>query len=170
MDISNIVGTLMSSDSLKNIGKAAGTGTSDVKNVLSAAIPTLISGAKTQSEDESTGFAAALLSHGKDDTSDLSSFLGKVDLKDGGKIIGHLLGKNADKEIGEIATRANVAKKDTKNILSAVAPLLMSLLGKQASSDAKEDSASGIGAVASLFLKNADVGSLLGGILGNLLK
>ena len=166
MDISSLIGTMMSADSVQNIGKAAEADPKAVKNVLSAALPSLINGAKAQSEDTSTGFAEALLSHGKDDTSDLASFLGKVDLKDGGKIIGHLLGSASSDEIAEISRKAGASKKDTSNILSAAAPLLMSLLGKQASSSSSDSSASAVGSVASLLLKNVDVGSLLGNLLG----
>ena len=166
MDISSLIGTFMSSDALQNIGSAAQTDAKSAKDVLAAALPSLLSGAKAQSDDESTGFGEALLSHGKDDISDIASFLGKVDLEDGGKIIGHLFGNDSDNQIGTIAESAGVSKANTSNILSAAAPLLMSLLGQQASSSASDSSASALSSVASLFLKNADIGGILGGILG----
>ena len=177
MDISSLVGTLMSADSVQNIGKATKTNKSAVTNVLAAALPSLLNGAKEQSADTSTGFADALLSHGKDDTSNLSSFLNKVDLDDGGKIIGHLLGSNANAQVNTISQNTGVSKKDTNNILSAAAPLLMSLLGQQAASNASAQqssasannnaaSSAAIGTAASLLLSNMDVSSLLSGLLG----
>ena len=164
MDISSLIGTLMSADSLKNIGKATSTDSGKVKDVLAAALPSLINGAKTQCEDTSTGFVDALLSHGKDDTSDLSSFLSKVDLEDGGKIISHLLGSQSNSEISSVAKATGATTKDTSNILSAAAPLLMSLLGKQASAGNSDTSA--VGSIASSLLQNADIGSILGGLVG----
>lgn len=166
MDISSLIGTMMSSDALQSIGKTAKLDDAAVKNVLTAALPSLLSGAKAQSEDTANGFAEALLSHGEKDTSDLAAFLDKVDLEDGGKIIGHLLGGSKNDEISSIARAAGVDAKDTTSVMSAAAPLLMSLLGKQAASEASDKSASAVGSVASLFLKNADLGDLLGGLLG----
>ena len=165
MDISSILGTVLSSDSLQNISSASNADKKSVKNVLSAALPKLLEGMQAQNKDESTGFADALLSHGKKDTSDLSSFLGNVDLKDGGKIIAHLLGDNSDNEIKSIAKESGVSKKKTSNILSAAAPLIMSLLGQQASSSASDSSASAISSVVSLILENVDVGSILTSLL-----
>ena len=166
MDISSLLGTIMSADTLSGISSATKADAKSVKNVLTAALPSLISGAQAQSADETTGFGDALLSHGKADTSDLASFLGNVDLKDGGKIIGHLLGGDSANQIASIAQSTGVNKKKTSNILSAAAPLLMSLLGQQASSQTSDSSASALSGIASLFLKDADIGSLLGGLLG----
>ncbi len=166
MDLSSLLGTLMSSASVQGLGQASNTNSNAVQSVLGAALPSLISGAQAQSQDTATGFADALLSHSKDDTSDLASFLGKVDLEDGGKIISHLLGKDKDSQLTAISNTAGVAEKDTSNILSAAAPLLMSLLGKESVSSAADNSSSAIGSVASGLLQNVDVGSILAGILG----
>ena len=163
MDLSSLVGTLMSADSLQGVGKTSKTDTNTVQSVLGAALPSLLSSAQAQSQDTATGFAEALLSHSKADTSNIASFLGKVDVEDGGKIVNHLL--DAD-TLTAISKKAGVSKKDTKSVLSAAAPLLMSLLGQQTVSSASGSNASAIGAVASMLLQNADMGSLLGGLLG----
>ena len=166
MDIKSLLGTIMSADALSNIGSAAGADKKDVKNVLTAALPSLLGGIQAQSDDETTGFGDALLSHGKADLSDLSGFLGKVDLEDGAKIIGHLFGKGKDEEISKIADEAGVTKAGATSILSAAAPLVMSLFGQHASSSADDSSnPSALASVVSLLLKNADIGSLLGGLL-----
>ena len=166
MDISSLIGTLMSSDSLQNIASVAGTADKDVKDVLSAALPSLIDGAKEQCGDTATGFADALLSHGKADTSDLASFIKNIDIEDGGKIIGHLLGGKKEEQLDGIAKSTGVTKAGTANILSLAAPLLMSLLGQQATSSAEDSSPSAISSIASSLLGNADIGSILGSLLG----
>ncbi|MBQ8632565.1 MAG: DUF937 domain-containing protein, partial [Lachnospiraceae bacterium] len=91
MDLSKIAGSLLSSDSLKGLSNLTGASSSDVTSVLTSALPSLLSGATEQAKNESTAasFAGALAQHAKDDTSDLTSFLGNVDLADGAKIIGH---------------------------------------------------------------------------------
>lgn len=166
MDISSLIGTLMSSDALQNIASISGTKDKDVKDVLSAALPSLIDGAKEQCGDTSTGFADALLSHGQADTSDLVSFIKNIDIEDGGKIIGHLLGGKKEEQLDGIAKSTGVTKAGTANILSLAAPLLMSLLGQQATSSAEDNSPSAISSIASSLLGNADIGSILGGLLG----
>lgn len=165
MDINSLLGTLLSSDSVSGVSKATKADDKEVASVLNAALPMLLKGAKKQSEDKDTAesFATALLSHGKKDTSNLSSFLKNVDLDDGSKIIGHLLGKDDD-SVKKIAKSSGVSTKKTGDILSAAAPLLMSLLGQESASK-KSDNNVAL-ELAGALLKNVDVGDLIGDLLG----
>lgn len=165
MDINSLLGTLLSSDSVSGVSKATKADNNEVASVLNAALPLLLKGAKKQSEDKDTAesFATALLSHGKKDTSNLSSFLKNVDLDDGSKIIGHLLGKDDD-SVKKIAKSSGVSTKKTGDILSAAAPLLMSLLGQESASK-KSDNNVAL-ELAGALLKNVDVGDLIGDLLG----
>ena len=165
MDINSLLGTLLSSDSVSGVSKATKADNNEVASVLNAALPMLLKGAKKQSEDKDTAesFATALLSHGKKDTSNLSSFLKNVDLDDGSKIIGHLLGKDDD-SVKKIAKTSGVSTKKTGDILSAAAPLLMSLLGQESASK-KSDNNVAL-ELAGALLKNVDVGDLIGDLLG----
>ncbi len=164
MDITSLIGTLLSSDSISGVSKSTKSSSSDVMSVMTAALPLLLNGAKAQAEDESTAasFSKALATHGKKDTSDLSSFLGNVDLEDGSKIIGHLLGNDSD-AIKTIAKQAGTNTKTASNVLSAAAPLMMSLLGQK---DNDDDDNSALGSIAAALIKNVDVGDLIGGLLG----
>lgn len=164
MDITSLIGTLLSSDSISGVSKSTKSSSNDVMSVMTAALPLLLNGAKAQAEDESTAasFSKALATHGKKDTSDLSSFLGNVDLEDGSKIIGHLLGNDSD-AIKTIAKQAGTNTKTASNVLSAAAPLMMSLLGQK---DNDDDDDSALGSIAAALIKNVDVGDLIGGLLG----
>ena len=171
MDITSLIGTLLSSDSVSGVSKSTKASSSDVQSVLTAALPLLLNGAKQQAEDESTAesFASALLSHGKKDTSNLGSFLSAVDMDDGAKIIGHLLG-NDDSAVKEIAKESGVSAKTTSSVLSAAAPLLMSLLGQSSDEEEKKKKSGAGGGIAlalaaGVLLKNVDFGGLLGGLL-----
>ncbi len=163
MDIKKIASTLMSSDSISGLSNVTGASKKDVSSVLTAALPSLLGGANQQAKDKDTsaGFAAALSQHAKSDTGNLLSFLGGVDMVDGGKIIGHLLGSGKDSVTKEVSEKSGVSNKNTGMILAAAAPLLMSLLGKQADEDENKDS--GVGALFGSLLDNVDLGSLLGG-------
>ena len=165
MDLSKIAGSLLSSDSLKGLSNLTGASNSDIKNVLSSALPSLLSGATEQAKNESTAasFAGALAQHAKDDTSDLTSFLGNVDLADGAKIIGHLLGSGKEETVKKAAKASGVSEKKTGDILSAIAPMLLSLLGQQAEED--DDKESGASGLVGALLDNVDVGSLLSGLI-----
>ena len=165
MDLSKIAGSLLSNDSLKGLSNLTGADNKDITNVLTSALPSLLSGATEQAKNESTAasFAAALAQHAKDDTSDLTSFLGNVDLADGAKIIGHLLGSGKEEAVKKAAKASGVSEKKTGDILSAIAPMLLSLLGQQAEED--DDKESGASGLVGALLDNVDVGSLLSGLI-----
>lgn len=165
MDLSKIAGSLLSSDSLKGLSNLTGADNKDITNVLTSALPSLLSGATEQAKDKKTaeGFATALAQHAKDDTSDLTSFLGNVDLNDGAKIIGHLLGSGKEETVKKAAKASGVSEKKTGDILSAIAPMLLSLLGQQAEED--DDKESGASGLVGALLDNVDVGSLLSGLI-----
>ena len=133
MDISALMSTMLGSDALGGIGQLSGVSDDKVKDVLGSALPALLSGAQSQADDAATaeGFVGALGDHAKADTGNIASFLSGVDLEDGGKIIGHLLGGKADSVTADAAEKAGVSAAQSGSVLAAAAPLLMSLLGQQ---------------------------------------
>ena len=164
MDFSSIINTLTGSDSVSQLSNISGTSEQDVSSILSSVIPQLLNGAQEQAtnEDTATSFANALTSHGQQNTNDLSAFFGGIDLEDGQKIVDHLLGSdNAVATAETLSTESGVASSSITSIISATAPLLMSLLGQQATSEtqtqAQEADAEGG------FDLSSIVGSLFGG-------
>ena len=178
MDFNSILKTITSSDSISQLSSLSGTSEKDVASILSSALPQLLSGAKAQATNKDTAqsFASALQSHSKTDSNDLTSFLGGVDLDDGQKIVNHLLGKdNAAAAAENLSAQSGVSASSITSILSAAAPLMMNLMGKQASdsTETSSDDASGsalAGIVGSLFGSSDDTKSEsgLGGILSGL--
>ena len=152
---------------------------------LLSALPSLLGGALNQANDASTasGFAGALNQHAATNTSNLGSFLSSVDLDDGAKIIGHLLGSSSNAVAQQAAEKSGLSLGQTLKILSIAAPLIMSLLGKTAQSQQTQaaaqtagnftpfqttsaqttQQASGInvGSIMSALLKNVDIGKIL---------
>ena len=165
MDISSLMGTLLGADSLNGISQATGASQQEVGSVLSAALPSLLSGVSQQADNAETaeGFDIALADHAKADTSDIASFMGGVDLEDGAKILGHLFGGNTQAQTQQVAQQTGVSAAQTGSIMSAAAPLLMSLLGQQTAND---NSGAGTSALLKLLLGNVDIGSLAGLLLG----
>ena len=185
MDLASMMKTMLSSDSIAKMSEKTGTSTDEVKSVLLSALPAMLSGVKGQAINKDTvaGFAGALESHAKDDTSDISAFLSNVDIKDGEKIVGHLLGGDKAETTKAAANKAGLSTAATGSILGAAAPLLMSLLGQQATQAVQSQpqaAPSGVGLLGSLLGGGQQSGSSapqqqasaqpsgLGGLLGSL--
>ena len=165
MDLTSLLSTMLSVDSVGSISQTAGVSIGEAQSVLGSALPSLLNGALEQSkgDDTAAGFDNALAQHAADDTSNVASFFSKVDLTDGSKIISHLLGGDGQ-AVSSISMKAGVSQKGTANILSAAAPFLMSLLGQQ-TSQSGQNSAGTSGLLGSL-LQNVDLSSMLTGLLG----
>ncbi len=168
MDTSDILKTLLSTDSVKNISKKTGASTQDVTSVLTSALPAMLKGAQMQSEDKTSGFDKAVSEHATVSTGNLGAFMKGVDLSDGAKIVGHLLGSKTASTEKKTAEETGVSKEGVNDILSAASPLLMSLLGQKAT----DDSAGGnikaqlLGSLVGSLLENVDISSLAGSLLG----
>ena len=183
MDLASMMQTMLSRDSIAKMSEKTGTSADEVKSVLFSALPAMLKGVQDQAGNKDTvaGFAGALDSHALDDTSDIAAFLSNVDLKDGEKIVGHLLGGDQADATRAAAKKAGLSTAATGSILGAAAPLLMSLLGQQATQavqaqphgGAQAGASSGAGLLAGLIgasqpqsAKPAGLGGLLSGLFG----
>lgn len=174
MDITSLMNAFLSTQSQQGISKATGSSSSDVTSILANALPSLLAGANRQAKQTSTAssFAKALASHAQDDTSNLTSFYNNVDLNDGAKIIQHLFGNQTNSVTKSVAAQAGVTQKQAVSVLSAAAPLLLSLLGQQTTAQTKtaatqKAKTSQTTSLMSSLLSNVDVGSLAGSLLSN---
>ncbi len=134
MDLTQLLESIINVDTVKGISETTNTSAEDVTNVLAASLPSLLSGAKAQADNAKTSesFLNAMLQHGADDTSDVKKFMTNVDLEDGGKIVNHLLENKVDDTAENVSRVTGVSTVQILKILAAAAPLLMSILGKQA--------------------------------------
>ena len=162
MDLSQLLGAFLNTDTVNGISQTTSSSADEVTSVLAAALPSLLNGAKAQADDAETSqaFMNAMLDHSKDDTDNVSDFMNNVDLKDGEKIVGHLLGNNVNATAENVSRATGVSTLQIIKILAAAAPLLMSLLGKQASQsgNATALTSTGTNSVATSLMS-----SLLGG-------
>ena len=181
MDLASMMQTMLSPDSIAKMGEKTGTSADEVKSVLFSALPALLKGVQGQASNKDTvaGFAGALDSHAQDDTSDVAAFLSQVDLEDGKKIVGHLLGGDQGETTRAAAEKAGLSTAATGSVLGAAAPLLMSLLGQQATQAVQaqpqggaQAASSGSGLLAGLLgaqqqsAKPSGLGGLLSGLFG----
>lgn len=169
MDLNSLMSSLLSDENIKSVARKAGVSDEEAASVLATSLPVMLNGANGQASDGHTteSFFQAVRDHaGKDPE--------KVDLKEGGKIVGHLLG--TDEEVAEkaIATRAGMKPSTVGLILAAAAPLIMNALGGSTSSSTNS---AGTASLLSALLGGASnsnasgslMTSALAGVLGNAL-
>lgn len=148
MDLNALMSSLLSDESLNEVSEKAGVSTMDAAGVLAAALPSLLNGAAAQAENKETvqSFHDACTQHaGKNPKA--------VDLDEGQKIVGHLLGGDAEVTERALAKKTGLSAGKIALILAAAAPLLMNGLGQHTTSN----HSSSANSTANL------IGSLLGG-------
>ena len=129
----NSIGSLVSEGGVSAISKRTKLSKQDVAKVLSAGIPALVGGMRRNAgaAEGAESLSRALADHSAADTSKPAEFLKNADLKDGKKILGHVLGDDQNALVEQISKASGVTKGKTTTILALVAPLLLSLLGSQ---------------------------------------
>ncbi len=175
-DLSSI-GELLSGGGLSAISKRARVDKTDIAKVLSEGIPSMISGMRNNASTDAgaDSLSHALTDHSKDKTDNIAEFLNGADLKDGKKILGHIFGDDQTATINGIAKSSGVSKGKVTNILSMVAPLLLSVLGNQQQSGQQAGGFSLAGMLGGLLGGGGGQGSasplggLGAGLLGSLL-
>ncbi len=185
---------LLSSDSLKALSKSSGASQPQVKKIVSAALPIMLSGMKTNAKSDKSGaksLLTALNSHSGDDISDISSFFSAADADDGDKIVSHVLGGSKQNITKALASKSGATKGEVGSILALLAPALLTAVGNQASSsntsasgldsllgtlmgsssNSSNDDDDGVGLddIASILLGSSGSGSGSGSVLGSLL-
>ena len=168
----NSIGQLISGGGLSALSKRVKLPKEEVAKVLTAGLPALVGGMRRNAGAQAgaESLSRALADHSSDDTSDPAAFLKTADLKDGKKILGHVLGDDQNALVEEISKASGVTKGKTTTILALAAPLLLSLLGNQQSS--QQSGSSGLlGLLGGLLgggqsQPQQSSGGLLGSLLG----
>ena len=161
MDMNDVMKMMLNSGNLGQIGQLLGVNEQEASSALEEVLPMLLQGMQGQAQNKETqqGFLQALADHSKQDTSNVSKFLGNVDTEDGGKIVKHLLGAEEEAVAAKAKKKSGIDAKKIIKIMAIVAPLLMSQMGKSAK-ESKKTEAGNIGA--------ADVLDIVGGLTDGL--
>ena len=172
MDLVNILGTLAGNDTVNEISKKFNIDTNKVSSVISTALPTLIGAMQKNASTESgaASLGKALGDHAGNAGSMISN-LKNVDLNDGSKILGKILGGNASSIFDKIGKQTGTTGGQVNNILSSIAPALMNMLGKLKGNNSTGNDA--LGALLGSVLgggSSSNAGGGLGSILGGLGK
>lgn len=134
MDILELLsGQLDTEKVLQQLSMTSGADSSQVQKVVQMGLPALLEslGRNSKTEQGASSLAKALDSHKDDKVDDIEDFLKNVNLDDGSKIIGHVLGGNKQKVQRNLAKQTGLEDNQVSSIMNQLAPLLLGTLGKQ---------------------------------------
>jgi len=166
--VSTIVKSLTSNSSLGALAGKVGVDPDTIEKAIASAIPSLV-GSMTKNASTAAGAKSLMgaLSQHEDDR-DVSDQLKDADEEDGNKIIGKIMGDDKDDFISSIAKKAGINVGQSNQLLSSIAPSLLSSI----SSAAKPDTPESIAKEAEERQKAAqeDDGGFLGGFFKKFMK
>lgn len=167
MDLTNILGALTGDDAISTIAEKFNIDTNQVSSVINKALPSIM-GAMQQNASTEGGAAALAKALGDHvgDAGNIISNLKGADLTDGSKILSHIFGGNLTNILGGISKQTGVASNAVSNILAAIAPSILALLGK--GQQAVGMNAAGLAGMLGTILGGAQNNNMggLGSILG----
>lgn len=151
-----LAGELLGTKSVGELGKSADASDEQVQQLVTKAIPLLLSGMyQNSSTDEGAqSLEKALDYHAPNTEKSTSAMLRKADIKDGKKIVKHVLGDN-EKEVKKgLSQSTGLTQSQVSTLLGQLAPVVLSLVGsyKKEESREKADSSDLISVLGSALL------------------
>ncbi len=168
--LSLLAGTMLSQSSVNSVSGKTGLSSKQIQKLVMLALPILI---KYMTQNASSGNGAlsllgALSQHKNNNSMDLQ--LKDADEEDGAKIIHHILGRKENAVTQDLSTQTGLGTDQVHQVLSILAPGLMSGVSNAAEANAAEANAAQAAAaqkpanpLASLLTGGGIFGSLLGG-------
>ena len=134
MDLSNLLGSLLSDgQTIDEIAKKVGARPEEVQKAAKLSVPTLVEALNKNAKDEEkrASLNKALEDHSEDNVEDLQGFLGSMDLQDGQKMLGHILGGKKNQVESSISKSSGLSSSQVTGLLAMLAPVLIGMLGKK---------------------------------------
>ena len=163
MDLNSIITSLTGNSQIAEIAKKFNIDPNKIINVIKEAIPKFL-GAMQKNAGTATGAAALTQALGNHAGQGFS-----LNLEDGKKILEKIFGGNLGSVISSIGKKTSTPNDQVNNILASIAPNLLSVLGKGASTG-------NIGNILGSLLGGGaksgsnTAGSAIGGLLGKIFK
>lgn len=90
----------------------------------------------------------------------MSKFIKNIDMEDGAKIVGHLLGKEDEKTAAVAAKASGIDAKKIIKLMAILAPIIMNQLGKESKKSGKKTN-DDMGDLLGSIVKNVDIGDVI---------
>jgi hypothetical protein len=148
--------TLLGDSSLAALMKKTGLSAAKLKKLIPLAVPLLLKylTGNASTEGGALSLLGALGQHSG--TKALPAQIAEADETDGGKILGHIFGKDNDAAVQDLAKKTGMTGAEVSKALGSLAPALLNILGSAAGSlKGKVDLSDG--------LDLSDLAALLGG-------
>ncbi len=129
-----LMNSIGSEASVEALSEKTGSSTKDASSFVSTALPMLLSQLTQNASTESgaASLAGALTQH--TDTSSMAQQISNADTADGSAIINHILGDNSSQAVNTISEETGIGSNMVSNLLSTVAPALLSGISAAAGS------------------------------------
>ncbi len=139
MDLLSMMTQAMTTDNaVGSLSGQNGVTTKQASGLVTAALPILLQ-AMTSNASSSGGANSLLGALNQHQTSlSIEDQIMDADKDDGGKIIGHILGGNANGVISQLASQNNMSNAQASSLLAQIAPALLAGVGAAALSGAKK--------------------------------
>lgn len=134
MDLSSLLGFLLSEgQTIDDIARKVGANPQDVQKAAKISVPTLVEALNKNAQDEEkrASLNKALEDHSEDNVEDLQGFLSGMDLADGQKMLGHILGGKKNQVENNISKSSGLSSGQVTGLLAMLAPILIGMLGKK---------------------------------------
>ena len=152
---------MTSNDSVNSVSKKTGVSSNLTSKLLVMAIPMLISymTKNASKKDGAQSLLSALTQHNNKDT--VSNQIANADTDDGAKIIGHILGKDQNAVVSNLAQQSGATTAEVNSILNSIAPALLSSLSTATTATAAKPSSNKVDLSDGIDL--SDIAGLLNG-------
>lgn len=168
MDLMDLLKSAGGGDSVGQLARSVGLGSSDTSNLVKALAPALMRGMQKNTADDNglAGLRRALETGGHDRYIDRPELMESEDTRnDGNKILGHIFGsKDVSRNVAAAASKDTGIDADLiKKALPLVATLAMGAMSKKTSAGrdlGASASAGGLGPLAGLLGGGGDAGGL----------
>ncbi|MEG2037443.1 MAG: DUF937 domain-containing protein [Ruthenibacterium sp.] len=153
--LDTLVSELVGTKSVAALSKSAGADSSQVQQVVAAALPLLLSGMhqNASTEEGAASLSKAMEQHAGNAKSSTSAMLKEADADDGKKIVKHVLGDNTTDITKKLSKKSGLTSAQITTILATLAPVVLSLMGSHKQEQQADSTPSGLtGLLASALL------------------
>lgn len=134
MDLSNILNSILGDEKiLSEMGNKVGARPDEVKRAATLGVPTLVEAIDRNAREEGkrASLAKALEDHESDDVENLEGFINRMDVSEGDRMVGHILGDRKMNVENNIATNSKMGIGQVSGLMSMLAPILIGMLANK---------------------------------------
>lgn len=141
--LDTLAGELLGPKSVKELGKGADASDAQVKQLVTNALPLLLSGMyqNASTSEGAQSLDKALDAHAPNAEKSTSAMLKKVDVKDGKKVVKHVLGDQEKEVTKSLAKSTGLKQTQVTAMLSKLAPVMLSLVGNHKQEESSKETA-----------------------------